>query len=53
MLRTILFLVTLVVPAALLTATAGCHEKVTTVQTNEQRQESEPQMVSPGKEVVE
>jgi len=53
MVRTILFLATLVAPAALLTATAGCHEKVTTVQETEQKHESEPRMVSPGKEVVE
>jgi len=53
MVRTILFLATLVAPAALLTATAGCHEKVATVQETEQKHESEPRMVSPGREVVE
>jgi len=38
--------------AALPLAVSGCEEKRVTVQQTEQRHESEPQMVSPGEEVV-
>jgi len=34
-------------------ASTGCSSRTTTVQTHERIEESEPQMVSPGEEVVE
>jgi hypothetical protein len=53
MVRVILFVLTLVGPALMLVGAAGCEEKTVTVQESQQRHESEPQMVSPGKEKVE
>jgi hypothetical protein len=43
----------LFVPAIVLLTTTGCEEKTVTVQQTEQRHESEPEMVSPGQEVLE
>ena len=41
-------------PAVALPLVSGCHEKkVTTIERSERIEESEPRMVSPGKEVVE
>jgi hypothetical protein len=40
--------------SAALPMISGCHEKkVTTIERSERIEESEPRMVSPGKEVVE
>ncbi len=43
----------LIASVAAITTTAGCAKKTTTVQQEESIQESEPQMVSPGQEVIE
>lgn len=52
MLRAIVYLLTLIAPAFVVVGTAGCEEKTVTVQETQQRHETEPQMVSPGKEKV-
>ena len=51
--RGLLFLLVLVAPLVALLTVAGCEQKITTVEKTEQVHESEPQMVSPGTEVVE
>jgi len=43
----------LLAPAFVLLTTTGCEDKTVTVQQTDQYHESEPQMVSPGTEVVE
>jgi hypothetical protein len=51
--RSLIALLLLLAPALVLPLAAGCAQKVTTVERKESVHESEPQMVSPGKEVVE
>jgi len=51
--RACLAILMLLTPALALLATTGCEEKTVTVQQQEQRHESAPEMVSPGTEVVE
>ncbi len=51
--RGLLSLLILVAPAVMLSATTGCEQKITSVQQSEQIQETEPQMTSPGQEVLE
>jgi len=53
MLRIIVTLLSVFGPALVLCTCTGCEKKTVTVQQSEQRHESEPKMVSPGKEVVE
>ena len=43
----------LLAPAAFLLATTGCGSEVKTVQRTERVEESQPEMVSPGDEIVE
>ena len=51
--RVILAWLVLLAPACMFLATAGCEPEIKSVQRNESVHESEPQMTSPGKEVVE
>lgn len=53
MLRAIVTALLMFGPTLVLVGTAGCEDKVVTVQESEQRHVSEPQMTSPGKEKVE
>lgn len=50
--RALFTILVLFAPAFIAVGTAGC-EKTEIIQQSETRHESEPQMVSPGKEVVE
>ena len=51
--RALLTLLAVMMPAFVLLTCTGCEKKTVTVQQTEQRHESQPKMVSPGKEVVE
>lgn len=51
--RMILAVAVLVAPAVAMCGVSGCAKKTVTVQQTEERHESEPQMKSPGQEVVE
>ncbi len=51
--RQLAFSVLLILAPAAALGPVGCSEKTTTVEQTEEIHESEPQMVSPGEEVVE
>lgn len=51
--RSLIALALLFAPAVVLPLATGCAQKTTTVERKETIHESEPRMVSPGKEVVE
>jgi hypothetical protein len=51
--RMILAWLVLLAPACVFLATTGCEQEVKSVQRTETIHESEPQMTSPGTEVVE
>lgn len=53
MYRALLVLVMAAAPAIVLLGATGCEPEVKTVHQKQTVQESEPQMVSPGQEVVE
>jgi len=53
MYRALLALIVAVAPAIAFLGSAGCEQEVRTVDEKTTVQESEPQMVSPGTEVVE
>ena len=51
--RACLAILMLIVPAVALLTTSGCEEKTTVVRQSDTRHETEPEMVSPGDEVLE
>ncbi len=51
--RVILAWLVLLAPACTILATAGCEQETKSVQRHERVDETEPQMTSPGKDVVE
>lgn len=53
MYRTLLALIVAVVPVLVVLGTTGCEPEVKTVHQKQTVHESEPEMVSPGTEVVE
>ncbi len=53
MTRKLIAILVLVAPALVLPLASGCAQKITTVQKTERIEQSEPQMVSPGEEVLE
>lgn len=53
MTKIILTIAMFVAPTVVFFGVSGCEKKTVTVQQTEQKHESEPQMKSPGQEVVE